>query len=137
MAEMMMSERPSGVSGMGSSVGMSSGGGGGGGGAPAVSIGNYKGVMLCNRPFAGVAAAAHGGANDGRKQPFRSAVVPAEALGLNPAREQRRVNLDGPKKNKNSALSRHKKWLCQLQRAKDRSHHRQIYRSPGSRHICG
>ena len=36
----MMSERPS-------------GGGGGGGGDAGVSIGNYKGVMLCNRPFAG------------------------------------------------------------------------------------
>ena len=30
-------------------------------GAPAVSIGNYKGVMLCNRPFAGAAAAAKAG----------------------------------------------------------------------------
>jgi hypothetical protein len=107
---------------MGSSMGgsMGGGGGGGGGGAPAVSIGNYKGVMLCNRPFAGVAAAAHGARGaDGKKQPFRSAVVPAEQLGLNPAREQRRVGLDGPKKNKNSALSRHKKWLYQLQKAKE------------------
>jgi len=122
MTDMMMSERPSGVSGMGSSMGgsMGGGGGGGGGGAPAVSIGNYKGVMLCNRPFAGVAAAAHGARGaDGKKQPFRSAVVPAEQLGLNPAREQRRVGLDGPKKNKNSALSRHKKWLYQLQKAKE------------------
>ena len=112
---MMMSDRPSGVSGMGSSMGGSVGGG-----APAVSIGNYKGVMLCNRPFAGVAAAAHGARGaDGKKQPFRSAVVPQEALGLNPAREQRRVGLSGPKKNKNSALSRHKKWLYQLQKAKE------------------
>ena len=109
---MMMSERPSGsVTGAGSSMG---------GNAPAVSIGNYKGVMLCNRPFAGVAAAAHGARGaDGKKQPFRSAVVPKEALGLNPAREQRRVSMSGPKKNKNSALSRHKKWLYQLQKAKE------------------
>ena len=113
MTDMMMSERPSGVSGMGSSMGGSNM-------APAVSIGNYKGVMLCNRPFAGVAAAAHGArGSDGKKQPFRSAVVPSEQLGLNPAREQRRVGLDGPKKNKNSALSRHKKWLYQLQKAKE------------------
>ena len=112
MADMMMSERPSGsVTGAGSSMG---------GNAPAVSIGNYKGVMLCNRPFAGVTAAAHGARGaDGKKQPFRSAVVPKEALGLNPAREQRRVNMAGPKRNKNSALSRHKKWLYQLQKAKD------------------
>jgi hypothetical protein len=117
MTDMMMSERPSGVSGMGSSMGPS---GSMGGGAPAVSIGNYKGVMLCNRPFAGVAAAAHGARGaDGKKQPFRSAVVPHEALGLNPAREQRRVGASGPKKNKNSALSRHKKWLYQLQKAKE------------------
>lgn len=111
---MMMSERPSG------SVNMGSSSMGGGGNAPAVSIGNYKGVMLCNRPFAGVAAAAHGArGSDGKKQPFRSAVVPHEALGLNPAREQRRVGLPGPKKNKNSALSRHKRWLFQLQKAKE------------------
>jgi hypothetical protein len=118
MTDMMMSERPSGVSGMGSSMGSGSMGGGG---APAVSIGNYKGVMLCNRPFAGVAAAAHGArGSDGKKQPFRSAVVPHEALGLNPAREQKRTGLSGPKKNKNSALSRHKKWLYQLQKAKEK-----------------
>ena len=103
MTDMMMSERPSGVSGMGSSMGSGSMGGGG---APAVSIGNYKGVMLCNRPFAGVAAAAHGArGSDGKKQPFRSAVVPHEALGLNPAREQKRTGLSGPKKNKNSAFT--------------------------------
>ena len=109
----MMSERPSGSVNMGSSSM-------GGGSAPAVSIGNYKGVMLCNRPFAGVAAAAHGArGSDGKKQPFRSAVVPHEALGLNPAREQRRVGGINPKKNKNSALSRHKRWLHQLQKAKD------------------
>ena len=48
----MISERPS----------------GNGGASAGVSIGNYKGVMLCNRPFAGVAAAAHkavGGVREG------------------------------------------------------------------------
>lgn len=100
---MMMSERPS-----------------GGGAAAGVSIGNYKGVMLCNRPFAGVAAAAHKAVNHGSggNVPFRSAVIPHEPIGLNPSRE-RRAMVRQNKKKKNSALSRHKKWLRQLQKAKE------------------
>lgn len=41
---------------------MADGGGGGGSGSAAmgsVSIGNYKGVMLCNRPFNGVSSCAY------------------------------------------------------------------------------
>ena len=73
MADMMMSERPS------------NGGSLGGGASAGVSIGNYKGVMLCNRPFGGVAAAAHKAASGGDGHvPFRSAVIPHEPLGLNP-----------------------------------------------------
>ena len=103
---MMMSERPS------------NGGSLGGGASAGVSIGNYKGVMLCNRPFGGVAAAAHKAISGGDGNvPFRSAVIPHEPLGLNPSRE-RRAMIRVDRKKKNSALSRHKKWLKQLQKAK-------------------
>ena len=104
---MMMSERPS------------NGGSLGGGASAGVSIGNYKGVMLCNRPFGGVAAAAHKAISGGDGNvPFRSAVIPHEPLGLNPSRE-RRAMIRVDRKKKNSALSRHKKWLKQLQKAKE------------------
>ena len=107
MADMMMSERPS----NGASLG--------GGASAGVSIGNYKGVMLCNRPFGGVAAAAHKAVSGGDGNvPFRSAVIPHEPLGLNPSRE-RRAMIRVDRKKKNSALSRHKKWLKQLQKAKE------------------
>jgi hypothetical protein len=107
MADMMMSERPS------------NGGSLGGGASAGVSIGNYKGVMLCNRPFGGVAAAAHKAISGGDGNvPFRSAVIPHEPLGLNPSRE-RRAMIRVDRKKKNSALSRHKKWLKQLQKAKE------------------
>lgn len=100
----MISERPS----------------GNGGASAGVSIGNYKGVMLCNRPFAGVAAAAHKavGGGSGGNVPFRSAVIPHEPIGLNPSRE-RRAFIKMDRKKKNSVLSRHKKWLKQLQKAKE------------------
>ena len=75
--------------------------------------------MLCNRPFGGVAAAAHKAISGGDGNvPFRSAVIPHEPLGLNPSRE-RRAMIRVDRKKKNSALSRHKKWLKQLQKAKE------------------
>ena len=50
--------------------------------APKASIGNYKGVMLCNRPneFGMAAKPERAGL-----EPFNSRVVPAEPLGWNPA----------------------------------------------------
>ena len=49
---------------------------------PKASIGNYKGVMLCNRPneFGMAAKPERVGL-----EPFNSRVVPAEPLGWNPA----------------------------------------------------
>ena len=85
---------------------------------PVCPFGNYKGVMLCNRPFGGVAAAAHKAASGGDGHvPFRSAVIPHEPLGLNLQGAQ--SNDSGRAKKKDSALSRHKKWLKQLQKAKE------------------
>jgi hypothetical protein len=60
-----------------------------------VTIGNYKGVMLCNRPFAGAAggaaaAAASGGGGGAAANTFSCGTVP-ESLGLNRKLEIREV----------------------------------------------
>ena len=104
----MISDRPGG------------GGGGGGGDKPSVSIGNYKGVMLCNRPFAGVSAAARkaGEASDG-KVPFKSAVFNQEQLGLNPAKKIHAAPANARPK-KETALDKHKRWLHDAKQAKER-----------------
>ena len=91
---------------------------------PKVSIGNYKGVMLCNRPFAGVSAAARAAANtsDGQVQ-WKPAHHTDEPLGLNPARKTFEfVVVDRSKSKKNSALSKHKQWLRDLGREKNKMH---------------
>ncbi|CAM9261673.1 unnamed protein product [Chrysoparadoxa australica] len=101
---MMMSEPPS----------------GGGGGADGPTIGNYKGVMLCNRPFAGTASAAHAGAEApaaGKGNAFVTGVVQSElGIGSGAARKERLAL--GRKKNE-TALTRHKRWLSDLQKTKD------------------
>ncbi len=74
--QILMSNRPPDVGG-GSGMG-----GGGGDDWPKASIGNYKGVMLCNRPVDNVGGAR---ADRGGDQPFVSRVVPGEPLGWNPA----------------------------------------------------
>jgi len=81
-------------------------------------VGNYKGVMLCNRPFGGITASVKGipGGGEGKTQ-FACGVVP-EMLGQN-------VPISGKEKmtkrpNKDSVLVKHKKWLAELQRTKER-----------------
>eukprot|EP00941_MAST-03F_sp_MAST-3F-sp1_P004123 g4123.t1 len=89
-------------------------------GAP--SIGNYKGVMLCNRPFAGTkagatrAGAAAAGGLAG-KAPFRAGgnLVTNKELGLNPAK---RPIQHEKRKKKETVIQKHKKWLKQLQKEK-------------------
>ncbi|KAE8886637.1 hypothetical protein PF005_g20434 [Phytophthora fragariae] len=97
--------------------------------AAAVSIGNYKGVMLCNRPFNGVSSTlakenrysgikSNNNAVDNSKAAFLAG-NPGEPLGLNvpilsePAHAIRRDK-------KNTALSKHKKWLYDLQKERAR-----------------
>ncbi|KAG1706474.1 hypothetical protein DVH05_001623 [Phytophthora capsici] len=92
--------------------------------AAAVSIGNYKGVMLCNRPFNGVSSTMaketrYGTKTDNNVVDNSKAAFlagnPGEPLGLNvpiltePAHAFRRDK-------KNTALSKHKKWLHDLQK---------------------
>ena len=85
---------------------------GGGGGGNGVSIGNYKGVMLCNRPFAGVSGAAAQRAylgDGGRAAPFKSFCGSSEPLGLNPIRHAPVVVQDRPKPD--TVLTRHRRFL--------------------------
>mmetsp|Transcript_14459 Transcript_14459/g.17190 ORF Transcript_14459/g.17190 Transcript_14459/m.17190 type:complete len:335 (+) Transcript_14459:35-1039(+) len=85
-----------------------------------ISIGNYKGVMLCNRPFAGaqgVGGSGSGTATGGgpAKHVFNCGAV-AEEVGLN----RRRSDMNAVKRTKKeTALTRHRKWLADLQRTKE------------------
>jgi len=90
-------------------------GGGDGGDWPKASIGNYKGVMLCNRPneFGQQKRPERTG-----EVPFNSRVDPKMPLGWNPsakllARQTKK------KVDPNSILVRHKKFLKQLERQKN------------------
>ena len=84
--------------------------GGAGGDWPKASIGNYKGVMLCNRPneMGGQRATDSSG-----NQPFNSRVMHEEPLGWNPVKKL------FPKINKrridpNNALTKHRRFLRAL-----------------------
>lgn len=82
------------------------------------SVGNYKGVMLCNRPFAGSVTAKVGGSGGNIEGKFISGKVP-DALGIN-------VSISGkdklkPKRaKKETVLTKHKRWLADLQKTKDK-----------------
>jgi len=78
------------------------------------SIGNYKGVMLCNRPFAGVQAAANATISATKKSTMSAfrAGIPNEPLGLNPTKK---VYASTSPRKKKSAIGKHKKWLRKVQ----------------------
>ena len=88
---------------------------GGAGDMPKASIGNYKGVMLCNRPneFGQQKRPERTGL-----EPFNSRVTHPEPIGWNPAAKllprQTKKKVDP-----NSILVRHKKFLKQLERQKN------------------
>ena len=76
------------------------------------SIGNYKGVMLCNRP------------NDPTEKPIRDGPAPfisrvtvREQIGLNPPAKL--VGQTAKPKRSLEILIRHKFWLSQLQKQKE------------------
>lgn len=109
----MLSERPS--AGMGDSTATA------GAGTPltgAGSIGNYKGVMLCNRPFAGTAAAAKGVdvAAAAGKNVFVTGKVKSE-LGF-AGKSLQTEKLLRKRVKQETALTRHRKWLADLQLTK-------------------
>lgn len=80
---------------------------------PKASIGNYKGVMLCNRPneFGQVQKPERQG-----KAPFISRVDPKEQIGINPTKKI--IVVSQKKKDSNSILTRHKRYLKMLQEKK-------------------
>jgi hypothetical protein len=94
----------------GPSMSLDKGAGGGG-------VGNYKGVMLCNRPFAGSVANKNAGAS-GKKNTFICGLV-AEAAGIGQSmasKDQKKVKR--PKKE--TVLTKHRRWLAELQKTKDK-----------------
>eukprot|EP00752_Nemacystus_decipiens_P004145 g3794.t1 len=110
---MMLSERPSGGS-------MAPAAGGASALTGAGSIGNYKGVMLCNRPFAGVAAAAKGGGESGGANASKHAFVTGKVkseVGFAGKTIQTEKLLRKRVKHE-TALTRHRKWLADLQLTK-------------------
>lgn len=81
-----------------------------------IGVGNYKGVMLCNRPFAGSVATA--GKSAPEKTSFTCGVV-ADSAGTNVSISN--LEKKYPKrKKKETALTKHRKWLAELQNTKDR-----------------
>lgn len=103
--EVMLSDGPSG------------GGGGGDFSAPPPpgGLGNFKGVMLCNRPTEiSMDKAVSGG--DG-PPPFKSTVSAThnDQLGLNPNKPQLTTNSHAKLRGPSAALRKHVKWLKQLQ----------------------
>lgn len=86
---------------------------------PVGGLGNFKGVMLCNRPVDSGPGAQPGGggvSGDGTALPFRSMAASthglSEQVGLTPSRNfEPTVKKRGP----SAALRRHVKWLKELQ----------------------
>ena len=102
----MLSSQNGGSSGIGGSkVTLGSGG---------PSIGNYKGVMLCNRPFAGVRVQATVATNASKASNSFKAGIPdgRGTLGLNPTK---RLLPHAKPVKKVTAMDKHKKWLKQFQ----------------------
>jgi hypothetical protein len=79
-------------------------------------VGHYKGVMLCNRPFAGsVATTKPLGTSS---TPTFSCGVVSGNLGQNVPISMKEKMVKRPKKD--SVLVKHKKWLADLQKTKER-----------------
>lgn len=114
----MLSERPSASLGGGGSTVTAGGGGGSTPVAGAGSIGNYKGVMLCNRPFAGIAAAAKGGdvAAAAGKNVFVTGKVKSEVGFAGKSLQTEKLLRKRVKQE--TALTRHRRWLADLQLTK-------------------
>jgi len=79
-------------------------------------IGHYKGVMLCNRPFAG-SVPVSAKENTSSVATFTCGVVPSN-IGLNVPVSMKEKMIKRPKKD--SVLVKHKKWLQDLQEEQKR-----------------
>ena len=84
---------------------------------PAVSVGNYKGVMLCNRPFAAVAGAAAPSVELAAKPSFVTGSVSEKfATGSTILAADAKAKSGPPK---DTALHKHRAWLKDLQSTKE------------------
>ncbi|GMH88647.1 hypothetical protein TrVE_jg3274 [Triparma verrucosa] len=84
-----------------------------------VSIGNYKGVMLCHRPFAGASGAAGKvGKTTQSEGSFKCGTVETP-LGEN-VKISEHQKMVAKMSKKNSVLSKHRKWLSDLQKTKEK-----------------
>ncbi|KAJ1460714.1 hypothetical protein M885DRAFT_508981 [Pelagophyceae sp. CCMP2097] len=83
---------------------------------PSVSIGNYKGVMLCNRPFASVAGAGHGSAPAAKGAFVCGAVGDQLGVGATPSSREAPA---AERPRKETALLKHRQWLRALQKTKE------------------
>mmetsp|Transcript_31878 Transcript_31878/g.63197 ORF Transcript_31878/g.63197 Transcript_31878/m.63197 type:complete len:362 (+) Transcript_31878:102-1187(+) len=86
--------------------------------ASSVSIGNYKGVMLCNRPFAGASGAAGKVSKKESTGSFKCGTVDTP-LGEN-VKISEHQKMVAKMSKKNSVLSKHRKWLAELQKTKEK-----------------
>jgi len=89
-------------------------------GQPSIGVGSFKGVMLCNRPFAGAAVGAQGQTDTDNKAGVFSCGTVAKEIGSNVPISSKEKVLSNNKNKKDSALSRHKRWLADLQKTKER-----------------
>ena len=107
--------------------------GGATGGAYGGDAGNYKGVMLCNRPSDSSPAGGPEIKPEMNAPQFRPGGLPAEQIGLNPPRDNRMTNVklahdehdrlvaarpEGP----TNFLSKHRKWLAEIAKKKKAVH---------------
>jgi hypothetical protein len=96
------------------------------------SIGNYKGVMLCNRPNE---FGMQKRPDPSGKTPFNSRVNPTEPIGWNPTmkllpkkdkRKKCKLSFLDSAVNPNSVLLKHKRYLRELEDRKNREREDQI-----------
>mmetsp|Transcript_12169 Transcript_12169/g.37438 ORF Transcript_12169/g.37438 Transcript_12169/m.37438 type:complete len:97 (-) Transcript_12169:966-1256(-) len=77
--------------------------------AAAISIGNYKGVMLCNRPFVGMAGTTSKGLTTSAKQAFVCGNV-GDKLGTNvPISTKEKSVTTNQRCKRETAIQRHRK----------------------------
>ena len=93
-----------------------------------VTIGNYKGVMLCNRPFTGVGAIL----NKKQKYHDNTSPIESEAFVCGTVKKpwgignfvgktsEEKTKVMSRLSKKDGALSKHKKWLKQMQEERER-----------------
>jgi len=84
---------------------------------PPDGLGNYKGVMLCNRPADDSHASRMRSATDSANPPFKSAGAGGDGqLGLQPCKKLEPRSVSAVKTcGPSSALRRHKQWIKDLQ----------------------